>query len=565
MNKLDKSGDYPVDNKKDLFKIYNENEKILRPKQILEKIMNYKPKSFDETKEEFVPWETWKLLNDDNIVTVITSLLFQRMIWFDPDFEYSAWDVRLQVGDKPHFYIKKLNWWERMHDFPEINTQMMDIMTNLMTPAANKKEIARQEELEWRKDMDVDCAFNLNINNHFSYKDAINAYENAENKFITDFFINPQYKIDEINDYRTVFRFRCNITKSLWKKVVVCRKIEKEIPDFYDLKLEPKFLSLIRKEKGIVFITWPTGSWKSTTMAALINEVNKTQKKHIVTLEDPVEYVHPNKMSFFTHREVKKDTLTYASGGKSALRQKPDIVIFWELRDVETVRAALEMAETWHLVFATLHTFSAAKTIDRIISLFTPEEQWAIAESLAGAFVGSIAQTLVKSKKGICWLYEFIIWTDAVRKTIKDNDSSKLAWSVDNDKWTHITMVDHAFKLIKNWVVEQNELFTKIAEQDRFLYESLISKIKNDNTVDYEEKLDTNTMEYIRKEEKEIEDKIRKEMWLEEDNTEKKKKSVVAEVQERLIKKDEQKNNSLEFDDKENEKKQNNWKSRFWL
>jgi twitching motility protein PilT len=217
-------------------------------------------------------------------------------------------------------------------------------------------------------------------------------------------------------------RFRANVFYSKNAVAAVFRQIPSLIPDFDALGLPRVLLDIVNVSNGLVLVTGPTGSGKSTTLAALIDRLNSTLPGHIITLEDPVEFVHQHKMSIVNQREVGQDTLTFGKGLKSLLRQDPDIVLVGELRDVETIESALTIAETGHLVFGTLHTNSTVQTVNRIINVFPHEQQEQIRTLLSFVLQGVIAQQLVpKIPKGRAAVQEILRITPAIRNLIRED------------------------------------------------------------------------------------------------------------------------------------------------
>ncbi len=192
-----------------------------------------------------------------------------------------------------------------------------------------------------------------------------------------------------------VGRFRVNVFRQRGSVGMVLRHILPGIPDMEKLGLPPVVRRLAEEHRGLVLVTGPTGSGKTTTLAAMIDHINETQARHIVTIEDPIEVLHPDKRSIINQREVGDDTLDFLSALKRALRQDPDVILIGEMRDPETVWAALSAAETGHLVFSTLHTMGAAETINRVIDFFPPYQQQQVRMSIAGALKGIVSQRLV--------------------------------------------------------------------------------------------------------------------------------------------------------------------------
>ena len=195
-------------------------------------------------------------------------------------------------------------------------------------------------------------------------------------------------------------RFRANFYKTLDGPALVLRKVETTILSMESLNLPPAMFSIVDMHKGLVLVTGPTGSGKSTTLAAIINQINETRKANIITIEDPVEFIHKDKKSIISQREVGKQTESFTTALKSALREDPDVILVGELRDLETIGMALTAAETGHLVFGTLHTSGAPNTVNRIIDVFPPEQQGQIRAQLAESLNMVVTQKLFKKKDG---------------------------------------------------------------------------------------------------------------------------------------------------------------------
>ncbi len=222
-------------------------------------------------------------------------------------------------------------------------------------------------------------------------------------------------------------RFRVNIYYQKGTEAASLRLISKNIPGFQELGLPPILEKFTEHNQGFVVITGPTGSGKSTTLATLIDKINTEKKKHIVTIEDPIEYVFEHKQSIISQREVGSDTNTFGRALRSALREDPDVVLVGEMRDMETIEAALTLAETGHLVFTTLHTNSAAQTADRIVSIFPPHLQQQISSQLASVLVGVVSQRLVpKVNGGRVLASEIMIANPAIKSLIRDGKSFQI-------------------------------------------------------------------------------------------------------------------------------------------
>lgn len=222
-------------------------------------------------------------------------------------------------------------------------------------------------------------------------------------------------------------RIRINIFDSLRGPSMVLRLIPVKILTMEELSLPPVFRDLCHYHKGLILVTGPTGSGKSTTMAAMIDYINKEMPKNIISIEDPIEFVHQSRKSLIKQREVGINTLKFDNALKASLREDPDIILIGEMRDRETVNTALKAAQTGHLVFGTLHTNSAVKTIERILNLYNPEEQGPMRVQVAESLVGVIAQGLVRTTDGKrAAIHEIMLNTDAIRDYIKRGDVDEI-------------------------------------------------------------------------------------------------------------------------------------------
>jgi twitching motility protein PilT len=238
-----------------------------------------------------------------------------------------------------------------------------------------------------------------------------------------------------------VGRFRANYYRTIGGIACAFRMIPIDIPTLDEYGNPPIFKELIKKEKGLILVTGPTGSGKSTTLASMLHEINLTERRHIITVEDPVEFVHKNIKSLFSQRDVGQDTASFAAALKYALRQDPDIILIGEMRDAETIGAALTAAETGHLVFGTLHTNSAPGTINRIIDVFDGEEQAQIRAQLASSLVAIISQTLIpRVGGGKVATQEILITNPAVQNQIREDKVHQIYSQMQlNQKETNMT------------------------------------------------------------------------------------------------------------------------------
>ncbi len=217
-------------------------------------------------------------------------------------------------------------------------------------------------------------------------------------------------------------RFRANFYKTINGSACVCRRVESKIPDMDQFNLPQSLYDIVDFHKGLVLVTGPTGSGKSTTLAAIVNEINKTKNSNIITVEDPVEFIHQDNKSIISHREVGKQTQSFAAALKAALREDPDVILVGEMRDLETIGLALTAAETGHLVFGTLHTSGAPSTINRIIDVFPPEQQEQIRAQISTSLKMVITQRLLKTKdgQGRVGAFEIMKCTPAIQNLIRE-------------------------------------------------------------------------------------------------------------------------------------------------
>ncbi len=260
-----------------------------------------------------------------------------------------------------------------------------------------------------------------------------------------------------------VARFRVNVMRQRGSISLVLRYIPAKIPTFDDLGLPEVCKTLASRPRGLVLVTGPTGSGKSTTLAAMIDLINASMQGHILTMEDPIEFLHRDNKCYINQREVGADTPNFNEALRRALRQDPDVILIGELRDLETIALAVTAAETGHLVLGTLHTTSAMKTIDRIVNVFPPEQQTQIRMQLAGTLQGIVAQTLVpKIAGGRIAALEILVATDAVRAMIRENKMAQLASTIQTGKRYGMQMLeDHLNELVAAKTVSYEQAVEK--------------------------------------------------------------------------------------------------------
>jgi twitching motility protein PilT len=267
-------------------------------------------------------------------------------------------------------------------------------------------------------------------------------------------------------------RFRGNCFKQRGCVSIVMRQIPFSIKTFADLKLPPVIAKLAEKPRGLVLVTGPTGSGKSTTLAAMIDKINRERKGHILTVEDPIEFIHKHQGCIVNQREVGSDTKSFANALKYALREDPDVVLVGEMRDHETIHAGLTIAETGHLAFATLHTNSAAEAINRIIDVFPSHQQAQVRAQLAFVLEGIITQTLLprRTGKGRVMAAEILVVTPAIRALIRDDKIHQVYSMMQSGKKHGMqTLNDALYQLYVAKEVSEEECLRVSGDQNEFL------------------------------------------------------------------------------------------------
>ncbi|MFQ5637798.1 MAG: type IV pilus twitching motility protein PilT [bacterium] len=245
-----------------------------------------------------------------------------------------------------------------------------------------------------------------------------------------------------------VARFRTNLYFQLRGPAAAFRTIPDNVRSLEDLRAPKGIYQLCSPKKGLVLVTGPTGSGKSTTLAAMLDQINKERREHILTIEDPIEYVHQNKNCLINQRELGQHTHSFAHALRSALREDPDVILVGEMRDLETIALALTAAETGHLVFATLHTMSAAETVNRIVDVFPAEQQGQIRAMFANAVEGIVAQRLLPTRdgRGRLAVHEIMIATTAVRNLIREKKSHQIYSAIQTGRAYGMQTIDQALK-----------------------------------------------------------------------------------------------------------------------
>ena len=266
-------------------------------------------------------------------------------------------------------------------------------------------------------------------------------------------------------------RFRVNAFVQHRGAGAVFRTIPSKVLTLDELKCPKVFVDVANQPRGVVLVTGPTGSGKSTTLAAMIDYLNENEYGHILTVEDPIEFVHESKKCLVNQREVGPHTLSFANALRSALREDPDIILVGEMRDLETIRLAMTAAETGHLVFGTLHTSSAAKTIDRIIDVFPAEEKDMVRAMLSESLRAVISQTLLKTRDGTGRVaaHEIMVGTPAIRNLIRENKVAQMYSAIQTGQQLGMQTLDQNLQeLVKRNVVSVDEARAKAANKDIF-------------------------------------------------------------------------------------------------
>ena len=264
-------------------------------------------------------------------------------------------------------------------------------------------------------------------------------------------------------------RFRVSIFMQKHHIGMVLRQIPKTLLTLDQIGLPPAIQELLYRPRGLILVTGPTGSGKTTTLASMINIINETRDCHIITIEDPIEYYHPHKKSIVTQRELGVDVPSFSEALRRALRQDPDVMLVGEMRDLETMEAAITAAETGHLVFATLHTTGAARTVDRIVDAFPTNQQEQIRTQLASSIVAVISQLLLvrQDKPGRVAAFEIMISTPSIRALIRDGKTYRIDSDIQTGaKWGMNTLDSHLISLFERGIISYEALVTSAQDVD---------------------------------------------------------------------------------------------------
>lgn len=299
-----------------------------------------------------------------------------------------------------------------------------------------------------------------------------------------------QVELDELGstDFGFTFgekcRFRVNVFKQRGNLALVLRMIPGKILSMEDLNLPEIFNRFCEAPRGLVLITGPTGSGKSTTLAAIIDKINEQRHEHIVTVEDPIEFIHAHKNCIVNHREVGTDVTTFSEALKRVLRQDPDIILVGEMRDLETISSAITAAETGHLVFGTLHTIGAAETINRVIDAFPAQQQEQVRIQLATTLLGVVSQALIphSSGKGRVAAFDIMFNTSAISNLIRENKSFRINSVIETSRNLGMRLMDdHLFELMTTGQITRADTLSKA--QDRESLEKRIYEWEEEQAV----------------------------------------------------------------------------------
>jgi twitching motility protein PilT len=277
--------------------------------------------------------------------------------------------------------------------------------------------------------------------------------------------------LDLAHEIEGFARFRGNFLYNHWGQAAVFRQIPAKILSFEELKLPEAIKKLCLLNEGLVVVTGPTGSGKSTTLAAMIDYINTNLCKHIITIEDPIEFVHPVKKSIIVHREVGEHTDTFASALKGAMRHDPDILLVGEMRELETIKLALGCASMGMLVFGTLHTNNAPKTVDRIINAFPADDQNQVRVMLSGCLAGIVSQLLCKRiPKGRCAVHEILLQHEALGNTVRSGQIANIRQIIESGGSDGMILMDTSLmNRVKDGTIEPKEAYMKAANKAAFV------------------------------------------------------------------------------------------------
>ena len=339
-----------------------------------------------------------------------------------------------------------------------------DILTSISkNDAISDVHISVDEYISFRKNWDIVKYVKLpKLNDEqmeLIIKQIMKWNMKAYEKFLADREADLSYISADWTPYRVNLYF--NLGKIWW----VLRKINAVAMNIDDLMLEDLAQSIkdnvLTQRQWLFLVTWPTWSWKSTSLVAMIDVLNHSRSEHIITIEDPIEFIFTPDKAIVTQREIWHDSWSFPNALRAAMREDPDIVLVWEIRDKATAEAALNLAETWHMVFSTLHTQSASGTVNRYISFFPPEIQDSIADRLADSLIWVMSQRLVKRSdwKWRIWVYEVLVNTPAVRNNIKRRQLQQIDNIIETGSKQWMTLLkQYAKRIVNEWITTEDNV-----------------------------------------------------------------------------------------------------------
>ncbi|NCD33484.1 MAG: type IV pilus twitching motility protein PilT [Spartobacteria bacterium] len=300
----------------------------------------------------------------------------------------------------------------------------------------------------------------------------------------TEYYVNCLATAEQIKDiaekggsdfaigFHDLARFRISILRQKGSFGLVLRQIPSKLLDLTMIGLPEQIIGLLNKPRGLILVTGPTGSGKTSTLASMIDYINATRECHIITVEDPIEYYHMHKKSVITQREVGEDVPSFAEAIRRALRQDPDVILIGEMRDLETMEAALGAAETGHLVMATLHTTGAAATVDRIIDAFPTEQQEQVRTQLGSSMLAVVSQQLLPrmDKPGRIAAFEIMVATASIRALIRDRKTYRITSDIQTGgRWGMTTLDDSLFQLYQAGIIRYEDMISKAQDEEELL------------------------------------------------------------------------------------------------
>ena len=266
-------------------------------------------------------------------------------------------------------------------------------------------------------------------------------------------------------------RYRVNVSKQRTHLMVVARLLAEKVPTIDSLWLPQIFKALMNRTSGLIFVAWPTGSWKSTTLAAMVEEVNMYKHRHIITIEDPIEYMFNPQNCIFEQKQLWRDITSFASAMKYALRQRPDIILFWEARDPESLENAMALAETGHLVITTIHSRSVEQTVNKIISMFPTDKQDQIRNNLSENLVAIIVQKLLKRKdwNGMIPAHEIVLNNTAIENAIREDKLNQIDNVISTNRAAWMQLLDDDLaRLVIEWKVDLQDTVEHVRDMAHF-------------------------------------------------------------------------------------------------